>query len=63
MTSALVSEPNDRFVKHMPGKQYMRELRAYLVRDHAFLEIERTGRETQSPFGSVLDCFEKKLEM
>lgn len=52
MTSDLVSEPNDR--SSIPQKQYIRELSSYLVRDHSFLEIERTGKAVQSPSVSVL---------
>lgn len=37
-----------------PQKQYIGELRSYLVRDRSFLEIERTGKAVQSPFVSVL---------
>lgn len=38
----------------IPRKQYIQELRSYLVRDHSFVEIERTGKAVQSPFVSVL---------
>lgn len=38
----------------IPRKQYVAKLRSYLVRDHSFLEIERTGKAVQSPFVSVL---------